>query len=417
MEPPPVFAIAAAASLVPRNTLVAFTASSLCQPSSPSASPTELPLMPALFTRMSSLPYAAIVSAISFFQSASDVTSVRTKRACRWLAEMSAATASPSFTSMSAMTTLAPSCANSRASASPMPWAPPVMIATLSLSRMMSSPSASGRDHPMAMRGVQTGQPTRCGRTAQAVVDREPEASFGNRHHRDPRQARATSASASNCRRPANSRAAASVRSAVSLKPNTAPAPGNGGPKASSASSRAHPPHRAAPAASAHSARRAGPAIAARLTCSVSPCSHWSDDRLDRLNRRAARPQQHGTRRTDRARWIPRPPDKARCRARRRCARTSRPRRAARVVGLTWPERFAEGAATGRPVSRSSASAVSCAGTRTASVSSPALASRLTSQPRRRGSTRVSGPGQNAAARRRACAFATTSANAASASG
>ena len=48
------------------------------------------------------------------------------------------------------------------------------------------------------------------------------------------------------------------------------------------------------------------------------------------------------------------------------------------VVGLTLPERFAEGAATGRPVARSSASAMSCAGTRTASVSSPALASRLT---------------------------------------
>ena len=70
IEPPPVFAISAAARLVPRNTLVALTASSLCQPSSPSASPTELPLMPALFTRISSLPYAAIVSAISCFQSA-----------------------------------------------------------------------------------------------------------------------------------------------------------------------------------------------------------------------------------------------------------------------------------------------------------------------------------------------------------
>ena len=56
MEPPPVLAISAAASLVPRNTLVAFTASSFCQPCRPSTSPTELPLMPALFTRMSSLP-------------------------------------------------------------------------------------------------------------------------------------------------------------------------------------------------------------------------------------------------------------------------------------------------------------------------------------------------------------------------
>ena len=40
--------------------------------------------MPALFTRMSSRPYAAIVASISRFQSVSDVTSVRTKRACAW---------------------------------------------------------------------------------------------------------------------------------------------------------------------------------------------------------------------------------------------------------------------------------------------------------------------------------------------
>ena len=86
------------------------------------------------------------------------------------------------------------------------------------------------------------------------------------------------------------------------------------------------------------------------------------------------------------------------------------------AVGLTRPERLADGAATGRPNSRSNARAVSCAGTRTATVSSPALASRLTAQPRSRGSTRLSGPGQNAAANRRASAFATTSANAVSAS-
>ena len=56
IEPRPFGIIAAAASLVPRNTLAALTDISFCQPSSPSASPTELPLMPALLTRMSSRP-------------------------------------------------------------------------------------------------------------------------------------------------------------------------------------------------------------------------------------------------------------------------------------------------------------------------------------------------------------------------
>ncbi len=50
------------------------------------------------------------------------------------------------------------------------------------------------------------------------------------------------------------------------------------------------------------------------------------------------------------------------------------------VVGLTRPERLADGAATGRPVSRNSARATSSEGTRTAKVSSPALANRLTGQ-------------------------------------
>jgi hypothetical protein len=43
IEPPPVFDICSAASLVPRKTLVWFTAMIRCQPSSPSGSPTELP--------------------------------------------------------------------------------------------------------------------------------------------------------------------------------------------------------------------------------------------------------------------------------------------------------------------------------------------------------------------------------------
>ena len=69
-------------------------------------------------------------------------------------------------------------------------------------------------------------------------------------------------------------------------------------------------------------------------------------------------------------------------------------RHCAAVVGLTRPERLADGAATGRPTARSSVCATGCAGARTATVSSPALASSDTPPSVRRGSTRVSGPGQ-----------------------
>ena len=68
------------------------------------------------------------------------------------------------------------------------------------------------------------------------------------------------------------------------------------------------------------------------------------------------------------------------------------------MVGETPPERFAEGAAMGRPTDCSKACATGCAGTRTASVSRPAPASNATGQVTRRGSTIVSGPGQNASA-------------------
>jgi hypothetical protein len=46
IDPPPVFAICSAASLVPRNTLVWLTAMIRCQPSRPLWSPTELPESP-----------------------------------------------------------------------------------------------------------------------------------------------------------------------------------------------------------------------------------------------------------------------------------------------------------------------------------------------------------------------------------
>ena len=79
-----------------------------------------------------------------------------------------------------------------------------------------------------------------------------------------------------------------------------------------------------------------------------------------------------------------------------------RPRRSAStwaaLVGETWPERLAEGATTGPSKAASKARATGCAGTRTATLSSPASARSATPQSGRFGSTSVSGPGQNAAA-------------------
>ena len=67
-----------------------------------------------------------------------------------------------------------------------------------------------------------------------------------------------------------------------------------------------------------------------------------------------------------------------------------RPRRSAStcaaLVGETWPERLAEGATTGPPKAASSACASGCAGTRTATLSSPASARSATGQSSRFGS-------------------------------
>ena len=62
-------------------------------------------------------------------------------------------------------------------------------------------------------------------------------------------------------------------------------------------------------------------------------------------------------------------------------------------VGEIRPEALADGAASG-PTMRTSACMTACAGQRSAIVSSPAVTSDATGASARRGSTRVSGPGQ-----------------------
>ena len=72
----------------------------------------------------------------------------------------------------------------------------------------------------------------------------------------------------------------------------------------------------------------------------------------------------------------------------------------AAVVGETWPDKFADGATTGRPNARRMSRARGCAGTRIAIVSRPAVARSATAQSVVFGSTSVSGPGQKASAER-----------------
>src|SRR5215472_2379781 len=84
--------------------------------------------MPALLTSTSSLPKCLVVAATTAAQLSSLVTSSGPKRAA---APMASATWRPSCSSRSAITTLAPSRANIRAVAAPMPDAEPEMTATL----------------------------------------------------------------------------------------------------------------------------------------------------------------------------------------------------------------------------------------------------------------------------------------------
>src|SRR3989344_3587704 len=87
------------------------------------------------------------------------------------------------------------------------------------------------------------------------------------------------------------------------------------------------------------------------------------------------------------------------------------------LVGLTPPLALALGAASGAPLAASSACIARCPGTRSAIVSSPAVAMLATGQPAVRGTTKVSGPGQKRAASARSTLPNTPSFSAAERSG
>jgi hypothetical protein len=94
--------------------------------------------MPALLNATSSDPYASNAAAKAAPTSASAVTS-----ACTNSPPVSAAAFSPAASSMSTATTCAPSAANRRAAASPIPLPAPVITTVLPENRMLSLPFKS----------------------------------------------------------------------------------------------------------------------------------------------------------------------------------------------------------------------------------------------------------------------------------
>ena len=139
IDPPPARRMAGMAAFVPRNTPLALMSIVRVQSSTVVSSIRPHPPMPALLTRTFSAAKRDAARPTAACQSASLVTSSRTKAASPPLALMSASTAWPSATRMSPMTTRAPSRANRRASAAPIPRAPPLISATFPASLMVAS--------------------------------------------------------------------------------------------------------------------------------------------------------------------------------------------------------------------------------------------------------------------------------------
>ena len=134
---PPRSFIALMACLQPNKTPSTLTLLMACTSSSDRSSGlcgAPVPRMPALLTRMSTLPKRSTVSFMTASHSFSSVTSWPRNTA---LSPISSATPRPAFALTSVTTTVAPSAANFLAVAFPIPNPPPVTIATLSARRAM----------------------------------------------------------------------------------------------------------------------------------------------------------------------------------------------------------------------------------------------------------------------------------------
>src|SRR5215471_3980974 len=146
MDPPPRWRMAGTACFMPRKTPLALMLMRVSQWVVLRVSRSYEPLIPALFTRMSRRPYAPTVVLTASCQSSSLATSSLTNCALPPSALILSATARPSASITSATITMAPSRAKMTASLSPIPWAAPVIIATLppSLMAVLRAGVASG---------------------------------------------------------------------------------------------------------------------------------------------------------------------------------------------------------------------------------------------------------------------------------
>src|ERR1700733_9393188 len=190
-EPPSLwvcFLISATPCLQPRNTPSRSIAWTLRHSSSVMSSTVLLSPMPAELSSTWMAPNFSTVCAMADCQFSSDVTSSFTK----WPEEPSfSATALPRSAAMSATTTLAPSCAISRAALAPRPEAPPVIRATLPARRSVISPLppdlASRRSCPRQR--CLARRPMRC-RGGGGVAGRKCRAVAGPRDEESPKRPR-----------------------------------------------------------------------------------------------------------------------------------------------------------------------------------------------------------------------------------
>src|SRR5271165_7151700 len=131
--PPPPFCMCGIACLVQKKTPFTLMPRTLSHSSSViSWVGLFTPAIPALFTSTSSLPNRVWTAANTVFTSFSSVTSRCRKSALPPLLRISSTSFFPFTSEMSVTTAMAPSFASKRHAARPIPWAPPVTMATLS---------------------------------------------------------------------------------------------------------------------------------------------------------------------------------------------------------------------------------------------------------------------------------------------
>ncbi len=146
IEPPPLRFIVGTTAFIPRKQPPWLTRQISSASSRDILSTWPNRRMPALLTSTLTGPQRSLVSCTSAVQEASSLTSWWRKAAD---SPSSSASAAPSSLATSAITTFAPSATKARTIASPCPPAPPVTMATLSVSR-----PASGLCVPFVLREV-----------------------------------------------------------------------------------------------------------------------------------------------------------------------------------------------------------------------------------------------------------------------